>query len=1122
MRKSISLLLSAIMIVFAAFIPVIGISASNETRYSQTLNSYDDGNFYYEVDADVVTRAFNVNADGSKGRLNNLFSCNMAVANGNGIDGGIGVKSKNIICTTSDPANWLNMVRIYDSNLKNTLFKPKAGATYKISFKYKTTETETRDINFGIRGLINATGNLDQKNSKSIALLATHTKNAKATGDWKTVNAVFSVSDTAGYNGLSFAVYVTDTGNYIPNGDVFIDDIEIAEYVPDYTLNDYDGGNFYYEVDADVVTRAFNVNADGSKGRLNNLFSCNMAVANGNGIDGGIGVKSKNIICTTSDPANWLNMVRIYDSNLKNTLFKPKAGATYKISFKYKTTETETRDINFGIRGLINATGNLDQKNTKSIALLASHAKNTKATGDWKTVSAVFSIPETSQYNGLGFSVYVTGSANYIPNGDVFIDDIEIEIRETKYVSVVCHDFSENGEDKIINILNTANFDELEVPYVAGKKFDGWYLDSKLSKPAVGEIGKTAEVWVKWRTEPISIVNNYDESGIFYIKESYNYITRSTSKNGTDNIDSELSFSKFANGTFTENGGVNGSRAFGFTSASHSKNDYPVAVRVYDSGSAGKQLFIPQKNTTYRIKLKYNLPEHLNWADLYLSVNGMTAQSGAFGRGDELAKVIQIWRDSEIATEQWLEATATFTTGDTDYEGLGLFFATLNNETVDVKLWIDDIEITKVTYPYGDVNMDEKVDIRDLVRLKKISVGEAPETATANMDDDPAINATDISILRKLLLGISDEITVNFQTGISEGTGDSKSPVRSLWKALGMVNDGGTIHIEGVYSVSEADVIAGGKRVTVTGGTLDFTKIDSVKLGGAFTFRDINIRWQDGCEVFACGNAVTIAESVNITGVPAALYGGAAGGTIEETNLRVLAGNYKVIYGGSGGGIITGDTNLYIGGSANSNAVETSHNTDYIIFGGSNSGTVMGSTHLTLAGGKANYSYGGGANSPSSVRGTCFTELCGMRLMSVYGGSRSGGEVSATDIVMTSGWCEQIFGGSEHSPIIGKTEINLTGGTVVRRIYGGCYDSNSANFVTGTTTVRLGGSVNYTGNYVGWGENTICAGSRIGNRAEEVSSLYIETQELYDSLKEKIGRYTGYGCDYLYIAGIKQ
>ena len=70
--------------------------------------------------------------------------------------------------------------------------------------------------------------------------------------------------------------------------------------------------------------------------------------------------------------------------------------------------------------------------------------------------------------------------------------------------------------------------------------------------------------------------------------------------------------------------------------------------------------------------------------------------------------------------------------------------------------------------------------------------------------------------------------------------------------------------------------------------------------------------------------------------------------------------------------------------------------------------------------------------------------------------------------------------------------------------------------------MRLGGSVNYTGNYVGWGENTICAGSRIGNRAEEVSSLYIETQELYDSLKEKIGRYTGYGCDYLYIAGIKQ
>ena len=695
MRKSISLLLSAIMIVFTAFIPVIGISASNETQYSQTLNSYDDGNFYYEVDADVVTRAFNVNADGSKGRLNNLFSCNMAVANGNGIDGGMGVKSKNIICTTSDPANWLNMVRIYDSNLKNTLFKPKSGATYKISFKYKTTKTETRDINFGIRGLINATGNLDQNNSKSIALLATHTKNAKATGDWKTVNAVFSVSDTEGYNGLSFAVYVTDTGNYIPNGDVFIDDIEIAEYVPDYTLNDYDGGNFYYEVDADVVTRAFNVNADGSKGRLNNLFSCNMAVANGNGIDGGMGVKSKNIICTTSDPANWLNMVRIYDSNLKNTLFKPKAGATYKISFKYKTTETETRDINFGIRGLVNATGSLDQNNTKSIALLASHAKNTKATGDWKTASAVFSISEASQYNGLGFSVYVTGSANYIPNGDIFIDDIEIEIRETKYVSVVCHDFSENGEDKIINILNTANFDELEVPYVAGKKFDGWYLDSKLSKPAVGEIGKTAEVWVKWRTEPISIVNNYDESGIFYIKESYNYFTRSTNKNGTDNIDSELSFSKFANGEFLENGGFNGSRAFGFTSASHSANEWPVAVRIYDSNSKDKTVFKPTKYTTYEITLKYNVEKQFDWAELYLNICGMSA-SNKF-KGEKLATVLTVPLSRyPIDVGKWLSVKATFSVTDSDYESLGLFLATGNSYSLDCGLLIDDITVTEV------------------------------------------------------------------------------------------------------------------------------------------------------------------------------------------------------------------------------------------------------------------------------------------------------------------------------------------------------------------------------------------------------------------------------------------
>ena len=58
----------------------------------------------------------------------------------------------------------------------------------------------------------------------------------------------------------------------------------------------------------------------------------------------------------------------------------------------------------------------------------------------------------------------------------------------------------------------------------------------------------------------------------------------------------------------------------------------------------------------------------------------------------------------------------------------------------------------------GDVNNDGKIDSRDLVRIKKISLGILDYTDSADINDDGACNAADISTMRNYLLGIINKL----------------------------------------------------------------------------------------------------------------------------------------------------------------------------------------------------------------------------------------------------------------------------------------------------------------------------------------------------------------------------
>lgn len=554
-----------------------------------------------------------------------------------------------------------------------------------------------------------------------------------------------------------------------------------------------------------------------------------------------------------------------------------------------------------------------------------------------------------------------------------------------------------------------------------------------------------------------------------------------------------------------------------------------TAVKIYNNFDNSYPTFIPEKNSVYKITFRHYARCSTVY-DLEYSIYGNT-DADTF-RGDKLSTALIIEKNDENYTDMiWRETTAYFYTGEKEYSSISLDVSFVGLDETSSGLWIcvDDITLEKANM-FGDINSDAKVDIRDLVRLRLDVTEGALSLDITDLNKDGKLNAQDLTILRQILLGIYSDVTVNSLSGVGGVTADNGASFCDLRTAFEVVADGGTVNIEGEYKVSAFNELDSfGKKITLTGGTIDFSSLGTVILYGDFTFDNITIVWNDGSSVYANGNNVSINENVTVIGTPAAIYGGACNTDVNSTNLRILSGNYKEIYGGSNGFNVNGDTNLYVGGNANSNADETSHDSDYVIFGGSNNGTVNGNTNLILAGGKANYAIGGGKGSNSQVVKTCNTTLSGMRLMSIYGGSRGGGVVYNTNVSMTDGWVQQIFGGSENSGVTGETNVNLTGGTVVRRIYGGCYNEwklsySTAYYVTGNTKVTLGGSINYLGNYSDGlsSDNGISAGSRYNNTSEEISTLYIETQELYNSVKSKIGGGVGYKYDNLYIAGVKQ
>lgn len=356
----------------------------------------------------------------------------------------------------------------------------------------------------------------------------------------------------------------------------------------------------------------------------------------------------------------------------------------------------------------------------------------------------------------------------------------------------------------------------------------------------------------------------------------------------------------------------------------------------------------------------------------------------------------------------------------------------------------------------------------------------------------------------------------------------------------------GTILLQSNYTIPKGfDWKSHGKDIIVTSAdeskTLGFGDT-SESIRDGVTFKKIVLQLPTG-SVYACGNNFTIESDVTSENPNTVIYGGAYNAEAESTNVTIKSGTYRAIYGGGAlvGGIVKKNTNVTL---EHCNVYNTSKSHDSRVHGGGNKATVKGNTNVTIGdgfnaglgnsyadsdmhstvygggygesgnlatvegntkviiknGARANYVFGAGGPQ-SAVEGTSKVLFEGGYAMGLYGGANGSGTNSHTLVKMTGGQVEQIFGGNQstiENSMVGSSgeklyaDVQVLGGTVTRRIYGGCYNEyewswKTTNSVEGYTSVTIASEATVP-------SGNVCANSRLGTKSENEIGVLVLNQ----------------------------
>lgn len=246
--------------------------------------------------------------------------------------------------------------------------------------------------------------------------------------------------------------------------------------------------------------------------------------------------------------------------------------------------------------------------------------------------------------------------------------------------------------------------------------------------------------------------------------------------------------------------------------------------------------------------------------------------------------------------------------------------------------------------------------------------------------------------------------------------------------------------------------------------------------------------------VYGAGNQGQVANDVvlNVTGGTfAKLYGGSYQGEVTgNVTMNLTNCESKRVFGGGSAGTIGGDINVTVGKDVNKVLLETCsahsnhcgwehHETTYLLIAGGQDNSIAGSINLTVTDNAAfNYVYAG-SNSTAKCKEINST-FNGGYVYSIYGGAYFKGvefhdETGAINMTINDGTFYQVFGGNYYpSPgendadVTGDVNLNVLGGTIFRRVYGGSYNgvnltgNDGSSHVIGDITVSIGGGANIT------------------------------------------------------------
>ncbi len=421
------------------------------------------------------------------------------------------------------------------------------------------------------------------------------------------------------------------------------------------------------------------------------------------------------------------------------------------------------------------------------------------------------------------------------------------------------------------DVFSDSILSEITEPTRYGYDFVGFYADAALTDKleATDTIGNLGTIYTKWELAAVEqFTNTYDEAGYeFTVVDSD---TKPENKGGgnykatTANINAKFSTGNFSqyDAFVAEGAGVDGSNAMKVTFVESYNYGYPTAFIIYD---AEGNRFTPEPNSQYRISLKYKvnvLPATgTETKDLNIVLRS-TRTSGNANSSTRLSEAVStdayelpngvyqygIFNDETInrgaTTDGWVTEDLIFTTNSTTNP---LYIAVVTDQfdnwwAKDIDICIDDITVQSMFIPedldveLGDVNVDGKVNVLDLIRLKKMSLGTSKVTWCGDINGDYDIaGALDITTLCKILLDLTPTVpaTKNDRTLVWSDEFNGTDLNSNFWGFRQNMNTGG------IYdnTKNHAFVADGNMNLRVTKNAEDYVLPQGLTTRGKMSFK---------------------------------------------------------------------------------------------------------------------------------------------------------------------------------------------------------------------------------------------------------------------------------------------